>query len=888
MTDPITNQTTSSFTDFIELLKEQNLVKASQLGRSLLKDFNTRQFQQFDDDIEIDFLLHQRSAYIDQILKKTWQNLIPATLQEEASLLAVGGYGRAELHPFSDIDIAIISETYQEHEDVLCVFITFLWDLGFQVGHAIRSFQETIESAKEDVSTATNLLESRWLIGNYDPFQKLQLLWRSKQFWPSKNFFEAKLLEQDNRHSRFNNALYQLEPNVKESPGGLRDIQSMLWVAKRHFGAASLQELVKDSFISNQEFHEIRDSYHYLSKVRFALHKLKNRAEDRLLFDNQQRVAKMFGYSETDEQKAVESFMNIFYQNVRTVAKLNELLLQHFKEEIFNENQDIVTQINPRFRIINNYLDVHQENLFSKNPTALLETFIILENYDGIIKGIRSRTIRLIRSHLYLIDDEFRKDPINKALFIEIFRQPKGVHSAIKRMHSYGILGAYLPAFQKITGLMQFNIFHAYTVDEHTTLVIRHIRRFFVDKFAYEFPTAHQIAKDLCKPEILVLAGLFHDIAKGRGGSHEVLGAEDAKEFGVQHNLSKQDTHLLQWLVLKHLDFSSVAQRKDLSDPTVIQLFADLVETQSNLDYLYLLTVADVLSTSKSVWNAWKNALFLQLYNATSQALDKASTTPKNRKMLALQNKEKSREILIGKGITPQDFQPFWDDFSSTFFFSHQSAREISRITELMFQKDKKSIYIHIESKSKKGASELIIYMPGEDFLFAHYTHLLERLNLNIVEAKTYSGANDLTLALIYFLDHNNNPVTDLDTLEGITTTLRFKLAEKTPNSIPDSILNIAQNRIIRCFDTPVEISFEQINSKLTELSLNAKDIPGLLAKIGQVFKKHNVRVHDAKIHTVGEKAEDVFLVSDMNNKAIRDKKALQLLTDELIKEIGC
>ncbi len=880
----MTKPSPPSFVEFLNKLKDKDLLSASKLGRDLLKNFNTQQFKQFDELIPIEHLLQQRSSYVDQVLKKTWQNLIPKKLQQEAALLAVGGYGRDELHPFSDIDIAIISEEYQNYEKELSIFITFLWDLGFQVGHAIRSFQETIETGKEDVSTATNLLESRWLTGNYDPFHSLQLLWHSKRFWPSANFFSAKQLEQKKRHQRFNNALYQLEPNVKESPGGLRDIQSMLWVAKRHFGASSLQELVKSNFISNEEFHEIRDAYHYLSRIRFALHKLKNRAEDRLLFDNQQKVAKLFGYSETDEQKAVESFMSSYYQNVRSVAKLNEILLQHFREDIFNQKTDEIIQINPRFRIINQYLDVHQENLFRKNPTALLEIFIILENYADSIKGIRSRTIRLIRGHLYLIDDEFRKDPINKALFIEIFRQPKGVHTAIKRMHSYGILGAYLPAFYKITGLMQFNIFHAYTVDEHTILVIRHLRRFFLGEFAYEFPTAHQIAKELCKPEILILAGLFHDIGKGRGGSHEVLGAEDTVKFSQQHNLSKRDAELLHWLVLKHLDFSSVAQRKDLSDPEVIQRFVDIVETQENLNYLYLLTVADVLSTSKAVWNEWKNALFLQLYNATSQALDKASSTPKNRKKLALQNKEKARELLISRGITAQDFQPFWDTFADTLFFSHQSAREIARITKLLFQKDQQTIFTHIESTSQKGASEMIIYMPGKDFLFAHFTHILERLNLNIVEAKTYSGINDFTLVLIYFLNQDNQPIKSLDTLEQITFSLKTKLTEDIPSSVP----NISQNRIIRCFDTPIEISFEKINSKLTELSLNAKDIPGLLAKIGQVFKKENIRVHDAKIHTIGEKAEDVFLISDMNNQAINDKAVLANLKEELIAEIGC
>lgn len=873
-----------TFSDFVDHLKNDALLEASKIGRQLLKEFNARQFEQFDEEVDIELLLQQRSAFVDLILKKMWIHIIPKSIQPEACLIAVGGYGREQLHPFSDIDISVIYDEYHNHTDAFSTFFTFLWDLGFQVGHAIRTFEETIEAAKEDVSTATNLLESRWLNGNYDPFQKLQLLWRSKQFWPSQEFFSAKLKEQEKRHQHFNNSHYQLEPNVKESPGGLRDIHSMLWVAKRHFDANSLQELVNSAFISSEEFHEIREAKNYLNKIRFALHRLRNRAEDRLLFDNQQKVAQLLGFNETDDQKAVESFMSTYYQNVRSVAKLNEILLQHFREEIFFDGEDSVMNINPRFRIINKYLDIRADNLFEKNPTALLEIFIILENYADLISGIRSRTIRQIRSHLYLIDDQFRSDPINKALFIEIFRQPRGVHSSLVRMHGYGILGSYLPIFEKITGLMQFNIFHAYTVDEHTMLVIRHLRRFFVDEYAYEFPTAHQIACQLPKPEILILAGLFHDIAKGRGGAHEVLGAEDTKEFSFKHNLSKKDTKLLYWLVLKHLDFSSVAQKKDLSDPEVIQNFAELMETQENLDYLYLLTVADVLSTSKDVWNEWKNALFLQLYNATSRELDRADSTPKDRKKLALQNTEKAREILLQRGMTIKEIQPFWDAFSKTLFFSHQSSREIARITKMLYQENTNNIFIHTNAKSQKGASELILYMPGRDYLFAHFTHILDRCNLNIVEAKTYSGTNDLTLVLIYFLDQNNDPISDPEILSRIRYELQTQLKETIPSEAPHK----TQDRRIRCFETPTQVSFKQKGTKLTELTLNAKDIPGLLATIGQAFKTCEIRVHDAKIHTVGEKAEDVFLISNTENKAITSKKHLERLKKALIDEIGC
>ena len=873
-----------ALSNFVLLLQKQDMNEALKVGRKLLKSFNEQQFQNFDAHTSVELLIQERTSFVDQLLKKIWKHFIPVNAQSEVSLIAVGGYGRKELQPFSDIDILLISEQCTELEEPFSKLVTFLWDIGFKVGHAIRSFQETIEAAKEDVSTATNLLESRWLSGNYEHFQKLQMLWRSKKFWPSEEFYNAKVQEQNQRHKRFNDAFYQLEPNIKESPGGLRDLHTLLWVAKRHFGADSLQELVGRSFISTEEYQEIKSAYLFLNRIRFTLHRLKNRLEDRLLFDNQQQVAQALGYIENDERKAVEHFMSRYYQNVSIIAKLNEILLQHFNEEIFNQGEPSITEINPRFQIVNDYLDVQQDNLFQKNPTALLEIFIILENYTHVIKGIRSRTIRLIRTHLYLINEQFRKDPINKALFIEIFRQPKGVHAAIQRMHSYGILGAYLPVFQKVCGLMQFNIFHAYTVDEHTILVIRHLRRFFVDDYAYEYPTAHQVAKNLCKPEILILSGLFHDIAKGRGGSHEVLGAEDAKQFSACHNLTQKDSDLLSWLVLKHLDFSSVAQRKDLSDPEVIQSFAKLVGSQERLDYLYLLTVADVLSTSKEVWNEWKNSLFLQLYNATSKALDKADTIPKDRKKLALYNQEKAKDILMQRNITSQDFQWFWEDFATTHFFTQQSAREIARMTKLLYTQNPEETYVHIEGKTQKGASELIILMPGRDYLFAHFTHLLDQLNLNIVEAKLYTGNENISLVLVYFLDTAHNPVTDESSLKHIQETLQSDLKHE----IPLKSISKALNRRIRCFNTPTEIVFNQLNNKWTELSINTKDIPGLLAKIAQAFKKCEIRVHDAKIHTIGEKAEDVFLISNLNNEALEDEKRQLQLKEELLTAIEC
>lgn len=853
---------------FINALKQPDI--AAKVGRDMLQRFSTHQFNQLDQGTAVSELVKERSVFIDQILKKIWHHSFDA---ENFALVAVGGYGRGELHPHSDIDLLILCKSPFSDADKISQFITLLWDMGFEVGHAIRTVEECHQAGLEDITTATNLLEARWITGNYELFEALQTIWKSDDFWPSEAFFKAKLTEQAQRHKRFHDTVYQLEPNIKESPGGLRDIQTIFWVAKRHFNATSIHQLVQKQFITPDEYRELDAAYKFLSRVRFILHRLKNRREDRLLFDNQQQVAETFNYQDTNEKLAVEQFMNSYYRNLRAVVKLNEILLQHFYEEIFTQQSQKVTKINQRFQLVNQYLDVRTEQVFQQFPSALLELFIIIEN-DPNIAGIRARTIRLLRENLHLIDESFRNDPINKALFIEIFRQPKGVNASLKRMHSYGILEAYIPAFHKISGLMQFNIFHAYTVDEHTILVIRYLRRFFIKEYAFEFPTAHQVARSICKPEILFLAGLFHDIAKGRNGAHEVLGADDALQFCKAHNLSDSDTKLVAWLVRHHLEFSSVAQRKDLSDPNVILEFARLVGDQNRLNYLYLLTVADVCSTSDDVWNDWKNALFLELFNETSNALDKALEIPKDKTKKALLHQEKAREILAKNTLNTSDYQALWNSFKKTEFFNRQTPLEISRITQQLYQTPFEEMVISITGKTHRGASELMIYMPNRDFLFAQITQTLDNLNLNIVEAKVYSTRENMTLVLVYFLDRDQVAIEDPELLDRIKHKLENNLIDHPPIK---PMINHTKERRIRHFKTPTQVQFQDLSKKLTEITIVTKDIPGLLSRVGQAFRDCEIRMHDAKINTVGEKAEDTFLISTTENESIPIERQQQL-----------
>ena len=867
-----------SLPSFIEQLNSGNLLEAMKLGRDALKQFESYQFRQFEEGTAVSELVKERSTYIDQILKKIWKHFIKD--EPGVSLLAIGGYGRDELLPFSDIDILILLADDHQANTVISEYITFLWDLGFDLGHSVRTISDCFNEGLKDVSTATSLLESRWITGDYELYEEMQTIWNNRTFWPSRDFFKAKVEEQEHRHKRFHDTVYQLEPNVKESPGGLRDIQTIYWVAKRHFNASSINELIQHNFLSSEEFCEIEAGHRFLNRVRFALHHMKNRKEDRLQFDNQQHIAESFGYKDTPEKMAVEQFMSSYYRNVQSVVKINEILLQHFREELFKKEQPEIISINRQFQVIDQYLDIKKPDIFKKNPTALLEVFIILENYPNI-EGLRSSAIRAIREDLYLIDEDFRKDPINKALFIEIFRQPKGVNASVQRLHSYGILGEYLPVFKKITGLMQFDIFHAYTVDDHTILTIRNLRRFFVEEYAYEFPTAHQIATQICKPEILFLAGLFHDIAKGRGGSHEVLGAEDAKEFAHRHNLSKKDGELLSWLVRQHLDFSTIAQKKDLSDPKVIHYFAELMGDQEHLDYLYLLTVADVCATSDNVWNDWKNSLFLELYNETSRFLSEASNIPKSKAKKALQTQEKAKDLLSKRGLKTNEYQTFWNSLIKSEFFSRQSASDVARATKILYQVDQSVPQIHLLAKTSKGAAELMIYMKDRDYLFAHIAYALDKLHFDVVEAKIFSTTNDMTLVIIHFLSESSRiDIEDQDPQEVIDF-ITLQLEKEDLDQIEfNRTLNA---RRMRCFETPTEISFHKINKHSTELAIHTKDVSGLLARIGCALKSCNIRLHDAKIHTVGEKAEDVFLISTTENLAVDDQAKKDELTEALI-----
>ncbi|MGI9264202.1 MAG: [protein-PII] uridylyltransferase, partial [Gammaproteobacteria bacterium] len=576
----------------------------------------------------VDHLVRDRARLVDRVLRKAWSQFA-GDLCDSLALVAVGGYGRGELHPASDIDIMVLIDDDQEDgwQDPIERFLTFLWDIGLEVGHSVRSLLDCKRQASIDITVATTLMESRLLDGPPRLFERMRESVGPRHMWDSRDFFEAKLKEQEQRHHRFHDTAYNLEPNVKSSPGGMRDIQLVGWVAKRHFGVESFYQLHQHGFLTEYEYRKLLAGQTFLWRIRWALHTITGRREDRLLFDHQITISRMFGYEDASYTLGVEQFMQKYYRTVMELSRLNEMLLQLFQEAILLDPKATPLPLTPSFQVRNGFLEVTGEQIFENDPSALLDIFKILQENPGLL-GVSAHTIRLVRRHLGLIDEEFRQNPRNHRLFLDIIRAPAGVTHELRRMNRYGVLGRYIPVFGRIVGRMQYDLFHAYTVDAHTLFVVSNLRRLALPRFDHEFPSLGKIMQALDNPELVYLAGLFHDIAKGRGGDHSELGAVDAESFCLEQGLSAYDARVVAWLVRNHLALSLTAQKKDIKDPQIVGDFARLVGDQNHLDYLYLLTVADVRATNPSLWNSWKQALFEEFYEAVSGALRRGLDKP--------------------------------------------------------------------------------------------------------------------------------------------------------------------------------------------------------------------------------------------------------------------
>jgi len=821
-------------------------------------------------------LVTARSDLIDEILIRLWHQYA-GSIAARAALVAVGGYGRGELHPYSDVDIMILVEDPlpDDAETSISAFFTALWDIGLDIGHSVRNARECCEQSRADITITTTLIEARLIDGPDVLFREMQREISASDIWPSDKFFAEKLKEQRARHHRYEDTAYQLEPNVKGSPGGLRDIQMIGWVAKRHFGVDTLDELVAHQYLTAGQLARLHDGQDFLWKVRFGLHILTGRREDRLLFDHQSRLADMLGYEDAAYTLAVEQLMQRYYRTVMELSRLNEMLLQLFEEAILMDPDAEPQPLNERFQVKNGFLQTTSDQVFSREPSALLELFLLLQQQDDI-RGVSAYTIGLIRRNLYLIDEEFRQKPRNHRLFLTILRAPAGVTHELRRMNLYGVLGLYIPAFGRIVGRMQYDLFHAYTVDQHTLFVVNNLRRFALSRFNHEYPHCSPLMQSFEKPEIAYLGGLFHDIAKGRGGDHSELGAVDAESFCLEHGMSKYEARTVAWLVRHHLVLSMTAQKKDISDPDVINEFAALVRDKTHLDYLYVLTVADVKGTNPKLWNSWKASLFHDLYELTARALRRGLEKPMDRELLISETQETARKHLQESGTGGQVVDRVWKLFTEDYFLRYKSS-EIVWHTKLLAKSDTDSEYglQDVRAQTDGDSIEAILYTPRAKQTFAHATALLDELGMTIVDVRIVPLANDFSLDTYIFMELDQRTKIDATRLSKVRRALTRILASTDDD---EATVTRPAPRQVRMFATKTIISFDQdITSGRTVMELVTGDRPGLLSTVGRIFIEFGVNIETSKILTIGERAEDVFYVVDLDGNALSDNTCSKL-----------
>jgi [protein-PII] uridylyltransferase len=852
-------------------------------ARALLDKSNTLLEERFLAGEPVARLVQLRAQLVDHVLTALWQHVAPE-LQTEVALVAVGGFGRGELHPWSDVDIMLLlpESLPTGGESAISDFVTMLWDIGLEIGQSVRTVSECHEQAKADITVVTTLIESRLICGPESLFEAMTESIAPDKMWPPAEFFEAKREEQRARHKRYDDTAYKLEPNVKGSPGGLRDIQMIAWVAKRQFDVETLDDLVDHHFLTPGQLRILSDGQAFLWKVRFALHILAGRREDRLLFDHQARLATMLGYEDASYTLGVEQMMQRYYRTVMDLSRLNEMLLQLFEEVILMDPNATPEPLNDRFQVKNGYLQATHAEVFRQNPSALLELFLLLQSHD--LRGVSAQTVGLIKQNLYLIDEEFRQNPRNHRLFLSILRASAGVTHELRRMNRYGVLGLYIPAFGRIVGRMQYDLFHAYTVDEHTLFVVSNLRRFALTRYDHEHPHCSPLMQSFEKPEIVYLAGLFHDIAKGRGGDHSELGAVDAEAFCLENGLGKYDSRTVAWLVRNHLALSTTAQKKDISDPDVVNEFAALVGDSTHLDYLYVLTVADIRGTNPQLWNSWKATLLLDLYDLTTRALRRGLENPIDREELIKETKSAAALSLARSGVSDTEVEAIWSLLTEDYFLRYR-AEEIAWHTEILADSDLETEHglVEIRKQPNGDGMEAMLYTPQSKRTFAHATGILDQLGLTIVDARIVPIGNGYSLDTYVVMELDSRIEIDDARLSKIRRTLTRVL-----NTADDNDVRVTRtvSRQAKVFSTKHSVSFSQDNAKRrTVMELVAADRPGLLSTVGQVFIEQHIDMDTAKIHTVGERAEDVFYISDENGVPL-SKAACSKLRDRLMEQL--
>ncbi|MDI1353233.1 MAG: [protein-PII] uridylyltransferase, partial [bacterium] len=752
-------------------------------------------------------------------------------------------------------------------------FIQDCWDVGLDISHQLTSINCCAELASHDLSVISSIMDAFLLCGNNAWFEELVYQTHPLHMWPSNLYFFAKQQEQKNRDEKYGETAYNLEPNVKFGPGGLRDLHILLSVGKRHFN-------IIHGFITDKEYDELMHCQYFLWRVRFALHQLAQKAEERLSFDYQVKLAQVFDYVDKPHSLAIEQFMKDYFKVIKRNRELNEMLLQWFEETIIHQQKQKITRLDNLFQLSNNYIEVRHPRVFKQSPQALLSLFLWITKLPEI-EGVRASTIRLIRESLFLINKQFKGKAKNTQLFMAILKTDHEPYEALQRMNRYGVLAHYLDCFAAVTGQMQYDLFHVYTVDQHTLFVIRNLSRFTQSQYAKQFPLCTQVMSQLPQKEILYLAALFHDIAKGRGGDHSELGALEAQQFGHRHHLKNTDVDLLIWLVRHHLIMSQTAQRQDIYDPLTIKHFCQLLPHPRYLDYLYLLTVADICGTNPTLWNAWKDSLLRELYQAAKHMLLQEQVLVDETALITLRKKD-ALTLLMKENISSATIIHLWTQFTGKYFL-HESPEIIARHTMAIINATQFPLVIIMPHHSL-GGTEIFIYMPHRDERFTITTSILSNYHVTIQEAMIHTCANEFDLDTYIILDERGQAFFDEQRSQQIQHALCSQLANKT------SLPTISRKRLSKTlahfnFKTQISYSEDSLNQH-TRLFLITNDRAGLLASISSVFLSLNIHLHSAKIATAGERVEDMFYIT--NHKGIPlNSGEKEILRRQLIQELS-
>ena len=847
-----------------------------------LEHFAQYQKQEFLNHHPVADLVLGRSEYMDLLLHRLWQHF-GFIDNPELSLVAVGGYGRGELHPLSDIDILIISnkKIAEETERKVSEFITLLWDLRLEVGHAVRTVDECSEIGRSDLTVATNLQEARLLAGSEDTFHRLKMLIHSESFWPSETFYKAKIQEQRERHARYHDTTYNLEPDIKSTPGGLRDIHTLSWVARRHFGATSLYEMSRYGFLTDAEYRELVECQDFLWRVRFALHMELKRYDNRLTFGLQAQVAEHLGFT-GEGNRAVEMMMKEFYRTVRRVAELNKMLLKLFDQAILNNGEECEPVVlDEDFQRRGSLIEARKPALFQARPETILDMFLHIAN-DSTIDGVAPATMRQLRTARRRLNKFLHTIPEAREKFMELVRHPNALHRAFSLMHKLGVLAAYLPQWSQIVGQMQFDLFHAYTVDEHSIRLLKHINTFGDPANHDRHPICCEIYPKLQKKELLILAAIFHDIGKGRGGDHSEIGAGEAYDFCIEHGLSKPEAKLVSWLVLNHLLMSVTAQRRDIYDPEVIIEFAKKVRDEEYLEYLVCLTVADICATNPELWNSWKRTLLAELFYSTQRALRRGLENPVDVRDRIRHNQQLASALLRKEGFSSREIELLWQRFKADYFLRHTHKQIAWHCTHLLRHKDPTQPLVILSKRAPRGGTEIFVYTKDQPSLFAKVVGELDRRNLNVHDAQIMTSKDGYVLDTFMVLDQNGSVIEEAR---------HQALSKHIVNVLKsESALELKTRRLprqLKHFTVKTKIDFLPTRSKKrTLMEFVALDTPGLLATVGATFSELNLDLHAAKITTMGERAEDLFiLTSPQGNKLSEEEEAL--LRERLIENVS-